>query len=675
MKKKIKRFLNSNRLGIYFFQVYHLWRYYCHQNVTTINKIFFLFKLLFRVRIYRNQNKGTEIKTLLENVSIKINDNDDFVYFIDLYKSTGDKDSKISNISIDYERVINNSLDYYKQLYFTLDESIFKYNQLQFIEGLESYIDRIIIKINSSSTKNKETKIQYLKNIKNNNAKTFREGLQRILFINQVMWQTNHRLNGFGRLDKILYPLYINDVNNNNLSRNEVKEIIKNFYKVLHENFWFKSNDLIGDTGQIIILGGLDENNHYLCNDLTYLFIECLKELHIPDPKIFLRVSVQTPNELWQLALDCIATGIGSPLIANDEKIIPSLLSYGYDKPDAYNYVTSACWEPLIVGKSLGQNNISFINFLQPLENLFESLDLNSINSFDEFLQAYIVFLEKYLSNIMLFLDDIQWEKDPLLSLYTDDCLKKQKDISDGGAKYNDYGITGVALSNTINSLLVIKSNVFDQKMYTLQQLFLLKKQNSVENINNLYSEFGEDNETVIDLTKKIMDMTSQIAKKYKNNFGGGLKFGISAPSYIIASKDFPASLDGRKYGSPFGVHISSQKSMPYTELIEFAGKLDYSSNKINGNVVDFVVSKNFIEDNMDKFLLFMKNSIQVGFFELQINVTSSKTLIEAKNHPELYPNLIVRVWGFSAYFNDLPEEYKNLIIERTLKSEANNSL
>ena len=118
--------------------------------------------------------------------------------------------------------------------------------------------------------------------------------------------------------------------------------------------------------------------------------------------------------------------------------------------------------------------------------------------------------------------------------------------------------------------------------------------------------------------------------------------------------------------------HISSDKeNLPYTELIEFSANLDYSGHRFNGNVVDFMISPNFMEDNFDKIVDFFIASIKIGFFQMQVNVVSSETLIKAKKNPQDYPNLIVRVWGFSAYFNELPEEYKDLLIERALKSEG----
>ena len=98
--------------------------------------------------------------------------------------------------------------------------------------------------------------------------------------------------------------------------------------------------------------------------------------------------------------------------------------------------------------------------------------------------------------------------------------------------------------------------------------------------------------------------------------------------------------------------------------------KLDYDGNRFNGNVLDFFVSPSFLKANMEKYKLLLKTGFANGLYQLQMNVVDSKTLIEAKANPKLFPNLVVRVWGFSAYFNDLPEEYKDLLIKRALESE-----
>ncbi len=166
------------------------------------------------------------------------------------------------------------------------------------------------------------------------------------------------------------------------------------------------------------------------------------------------------------------------------------------------------------------------------------------------------------------------------------------------------------------------------------------------------------------------MDIMSKAVSKNKIH-GGKIKIGYSAPSYISHALDQYASFDGRKDNEPFIVHISSDiNGLPYTSLFNFAGQLDYSGNKFNGNVIDFIVNPSFFDNNYDKFIDFLKISINNSFFEMQMNVVSSKILIEARKNPKLYPNLIVRVWGFSAYFNDLPDNYKEVLIKRTIESE-----
>ena len=104
--------------------------------------------------------------------------------------------------------------------------------------------------------------------------------------------------------------------------------------------------------------------------------------------------------------------------------------------------------------------------------------------------------------------------------------------------------------------------------------------------------------------------------------------------------------------------------------MVRFAARLDYTDQRFNGNVVDFFLAGDFLQNNMDKFVLFLQGAIREGFFQMQMNIMDSEVLIEAKAHPELYTGLIVRVWGFSAYFNDLPESYQNMLIERALAAE-----
>lgn len=638
-------------------------------------------------------NKGTQIKNLFRKIDIVI-PKEGFIFFLDEFKNLSVDGHIIDNISIDYSKVLKGSIYDYNEIYFHPKSgrgfardlsSDFNKNQLDTLDGIELLIYRIVKKLRNSNHKERAKFARYFENMIDKPAEHFEEALQRILFYNQLLWQTGHNLNGLGRLDKILEDFYFDDINRGVLTQEEVYELIKSFLITLHSYYWFKSNDLMGDTGQVIILGGKYDDEYgeyYFYNDLTYMFLNAIKELQLPDPKLLLRVSKETPSNLIELALETMNTGVGSPLLSNDEVVIDKMIEFGYDKEDASNYVVSACWEPSAVGKGLEQNNINFISFLKPLNEFFDNETdafLDNLNSFDELLNSYKYYLKNEANDLIAILDNIEWNMDPVLSFFIDDCNEKGLDISQGGAKYNHYGITTVGLANTVNSLYNIKKFVFEEKKYSLNELNEMRKNNfkkgkfqdAYVDLKKSNPRFGMDNEEILNLSNDIIRFLEDCFKDYTNKFGGKIKFGLSAPTYISAGAEVSASFDGRKGGEPFSTHISLDGPQDFTEILRFASKLDYGGAKFNGNVIDLMLSPNFIKNHMDKFTNFIYSSIKLGFFQMQMNVVDSKTLIEAKENPDLHRNLIVRVWGFSAYFNDLPEEYKDLLIKRALINEG----
>ncbi|WP_270638863.1 pyruvate formate lyase family protein [Megamonas funiformis] len=574
---------------------------------------------------------------------------------------------------MDYGIILNNSINSLIKKYEYKNNSIGQ-EYYKLLKGINLYLDRIINKIEIELKNSKKNEfylwrsLELFKNMKNKKAETVEDVFQRVIFWSSIFWQSQHRLMGLGRMDKLL-----NNINFEG-SDEELKVLIKDFYKTMHKYYLFKSNALIGDTGQIIILGGLENNNSYFCNKYTYAFIEALKEQPLPDPKILLRVAKSMPDDLLELALKCIATGVGSPLLSNDEIVVESLKELTEDENDAFNYVTSACWEPLIYGKSMDKNNLSCINYAQPIVDMYKDKEFFKCTRFEDVLNLYLKYLNIQLDNIKNRLDKIKWEKDPLISMFFSSCIDNDKDISEGGGSYNNYGILSVGLANAIDSLCIIRDLLSLGIEYQLEDLISNKNiaNKEIEKIKrNKY--FAKDDDNIVKLVKEILDFTNLNLKNYCNKFGGKIKWGLSSPGYIDLGKITEATFDGRDGGDPLSVHISSIDSISYTEIINFSSKIYYKGIRSNGNVVDLFISPNWINDNFEKFFLFIKASINVGFFQMQMNVVSSKQLIEAQLNPLKYPNLIVRVWGFSALFNDLPKEYQDLLIKRAKCCEGLN--
>lgn len=617
-------------------------------------------------------SKSSQVCKLIRKLDIKPIENGSFFYTIDCFKTIRPKEHILENCTIDYNMVVNHSLaELRKQL--AQNDDDFSQGELCVVDSLQGYFECAERSFGNDSRKKQ---LAAIKSLFERPANSFFEALQRILFYNQFLWQTGHLLNGLGHLDWILENLYLHDLESGVITREIAFEFLKDFFYALHSYYWFKSAGLMGDTGQIVILGGRDHDGKYHCNDLTYLFIEVSKELKLPDPKVLLRCTADMPEDLLELAMDCISTGIGAPLLSNDDVVIPAMISCGYDETDAYNYGTAACWEPLVSGLSCDANNIASLNFAIPLVKLFESEDFDKADSVEKIVELYTDELKKHIGDVLTPLTTLEFEEDPLLSLLSPSSLERKKDITRGGAKYNNLGLTSVGLGCVVNSILNIKKLAFDENRYSLFELNKKRHNNFagddalVTELKELSPAYGSDDDNVIKLTKYLMSVTSTEFSKYSTKYGGKFKVGLSSPNYISNAGKIPATLDGRKQGEPFSVHISSSKAIPTTELLSFAMKLDYNDNRLNGNVVDFFTTPSFIKQNMHKFASLLRSSFSGGIFQMQMNVVDSKTLIAAKADPKLFPELVVRVWGFSAYFNDLPEEYKDVLIARAIESE-----
>ncbi|WP_287763247.1 pyruvate formate lyase family protein, partial [Megamonas sp.] len=622
---------------------------------------------------YYKKNKVNQYLDLFSKINIKLDSNSRFQMWLNLECYFVNLNVLADNMSVDYGIILNNSINSLIKKYEYKNNSIGQ-EYYKLLKGINLYLDRIINKIEIELKNSKKNEfylwrsLELFKNMKNKKAETVEDVFQRVIFWSSIFWQSQHRLMGLGRMDKLL-----NNINFEG-SDEELKVLIKDFYKTMHKYYLFKSNALIGDTGQIIILGGLENNNSYFCNKYTYAFIEALKEQPLPDPKILLRVAKSMPDDLLELALKCIATGVGSPLLSNDEIVVESLKELTEDENDAFNYVTSACWEPLIYGKSMDKNNLSCINYAQPIVDMYKDKEFFKCTRFEDVLNLYLKYLNIQLDNIKNRLDKIKWEKDPLISMFFSSCIDNDKDISEGGGSYNNYGILSVGLANAIDSLCIIRDLLSLGIEYQLEDLISNKNiaNKEIEKIKrNKY--FAKDDDNIVKLVKEILDFTNLNLKNYCNKFGGKIKWGLSSPGYIDLGKITEATFDGRDGGDPLSVHISSIDSISYTEIINFSSKIYYKGIRSNGNVVDLFISPNWINDNFEKFFLFIKASINVGFFQMQMNVVSSKQLIEAQLNPLKYPNLIVRVWGFSALFNDLPKEYQDLLIKRAKCCEGLN--
>lgn len=569
----------------------------------------------------------------------------------------------LASITPDYATILKSNL---KEIVYSISpysDSEFYQSQKEIINAVEAKA-QLIADAKYSSERYKQLALM-IPDLLYRDCTSLDEALQKLLFYNALFWQARHYHNGLGRLDMVLYPYYKHDIDNGVLSEEQAKSLLTDFCLTLGSQTTFKSPWLIGDTGQYILLGGIDQEGKHIDNELTRLFLEIFTELKVPDPKLIIRVNEHTSDDTWKAALKCVMNGCGSPLFMNESLVMENMVKFGYDKEDVWNFGTSACWEPLIIGKSSDQNN--------PFASMLACSALNdvlfSVKKYPAFNDLLNDVKEGLAKEAKDKIKDIEYDYSPLMSLFMPECLEKGRDFSHKGSKYMYQGAQLLGFPNLVNSLLNIKEFVYDKKLISLADCREVIQYNYIghEDLRQLFlnnGKFGKADKDVVSLSECLIESLSNDIKSITAN-GNAVKFGLSSPNYIAQSKDFGATLDGRKAGEPFAVHISPiSSSIDLSEVLQFAGMLQYPVNCLNGNVVDFILPSAY-QKQLDKFVGMLKAAFSNGVFQLQLNVLDRETLVDAKLHPEKYPTLVVRVWGFSAYFNDLPEEYKDNLIAR----------
>ena len=583
----------------------------------------------------------------------------------------------VGNITPNYLRMMESGMDKVltetkdKLLSCTLEEREFL---TAIITSLEASLDIADRYREHAKTKGCTELYNALCQVPHNKARTFYEACVFMKFIIFTLRCNRNTHITLGRFDQYMYQFYLSD-REKGLTDDEILEYIEEFF--ISMNF---DSDLYlgiqqGDNGQSMMLGGYDFDGNDNFNVLSQLCMKASLELNLIDPKINLRVSRNTPIELYEMGTKLTKQGLGFPQYANDDVVIPGLIKLGYHSEDAQNYTVAACWEFIIPNCSMDVPNIVLMNFPRVVNDVLK----NSLLTCDTFEQLFSCVSEaicnecdQLVERSNHFIHGVS----PYLSVYVDGCLEKNKDLSQGAAKYNNYGCHGAGIANAADALAAVKKLVYDRKKVDKREL-LFALEEDFKGYNNLCKQLlkcpkmGNNDDYVDDIAKRLMSVFSEYMNGCSNNRGGIFRAGTgSAQGYIIDSVDTGATADGRRAGEPYSSSyspaITSRLEGPLSVIQSFT-KFDLSEI-INGGPLTIEMHDTTFrnDDGIKKVAQLVKTFIDLGGHQLQLNSINRERLIEAQKNPEKFPNLIVRVWGWSGYFCELDLPYQEHIIKRT---------
>ena len=556
-----------------------------------------------------------------------------------------------SNLTIDYEGVLKSGLLAIRE---RSDE-----HSKRSIDALLSLCEKYRIYAESIG---REDIAKTLERVPMYSPTSFREALQFVRILNYALFLEGNYHNTLGRFDRYLYPYLENDLKSGKENSESALSLVEEFFLSLNIDSELYPGIQQGDDGQSLMLGGTDGG----FNTLSYLAIKASGNLLVIDPKINVRVDKNTPEEIYTLCSDLTKKGLGFPQYSNDDIVIDALTSLGYEKKDAENYTVAACWEFIIPAVGEDIPNVGALNLPKAVDTCLRR-DLASSKSYGDFLSCVKKEIFTMCDSICDKIKSVWFVPSPL--------LESLMGYEKGNPKYVNYGLHGVGISDAADSLTAIKEHVFEGNIPAERLIKAVENdfEGEAELLHSLRYEsekLGASSDSADSALVFLIESFSEALRDRRNDRGGIYRAGTgSAMFYLRMAEEMGASASGRRNGEPFAanysVNLFTRTDGPFS-LIRSMTTPDLKLACNGGPLTLELHSSVFASEDATKVVgALVRQFILLGGHQLQLNAVNSDVLKDAQKHPEAYPSLIVRIWGWSAYFTELDKEYQDHVIAR----------
>ncbi|RGJ99892.1 glycyl radical protein [Megamonas funiformis] len=602
----------------------------------------------------------------------------------------------------------------------SIDKNIFYKAVLIVIEAVHQFAQRYSKLAQELADKEKDSKrkaelleiSRICAKVPYESATSFYEAVQSVWFIQLILQiESNGHSLSYGRFDQYMYPYYIKDIQEKVITKDEALELLTCLWiKTLTINKVRSQAHTLSSAGspmyQNVTIGGQTPDKKDAVNELSFVVLQSVAQTRLTQPNLTVRYHKNINKAFFDDCIEVMKLGFGMPALNNDEIIIPSFINWGVKEEDAYNYSAIGCVETAVPGKwGYRCTGMSYINFPRVLLcAMNDGVDLTTgkrftkgygyfkdMKSYEELLSAWdktVREMTRYSVIVENAIDKASERDVPdiLCSALTDDCIGRGKTIKEGGAVYDFISGLQVGIANMADSLAAIKKLVFEEKKITPIQLWnaILDDFQSDENkkiqamLIDEVPKYGNDIDYVDNLVVEAYDSYLDEIKKYPNTRYhrgpiGGIRYGgtSSISANVGQGMGTMATPDGRNAYEPLAEGCSpahnADKNGP-TVVFKSVAKLP--TEKITGGVLlnqKMTPQMLSTEENKQKLEMLIRAFFnRLHGYHVQYNIVSRETLIDAQKYPEKHKDLIVRVAGYSAFFNVLSKKTQDDIIGRT---------
>lgn len=424
----------------------------------------------------------------------------------------------------------------------------------------------------------------------------------------------------------------------------------------------------------------MDADGNEIANPLTYMVLDIVEELHISDFPIAVRLNANSPERLLRRMAEVQRHGGGIVAAYNEDVVIAALTEFGYPLEEARCFANDGCWETLIPGKTrflyVPFDGLSLLQDTVGIRG--ESPETIEYETFEELYADFAARLARRIEQHHFAADG--WSREtaptPLVSLFVEGCVEKARAYNNRGPKYTVLAPHIGRLPNVANGLAVINRLVYEDQYLTLPEFARILsndwegQENLRKLVQNRFTFYGNDDDEADRMMVRVYETyTAEVARVRERN--GVLRpAGISTFGREIAWRDSGASPDGHRRGELLATNCSPSPGTDIegpTAVLKSYCKLDFVRCP-NGATVELKVHPDTVRDErgIDALVALLRGFVKLGGMFVHIDVVDSAMLLDAQRHPENYPNLSVRIAGWSARFATLDKSWQDMVIGRT---------
>ncbi|MBT3218804.1 MAG: hypothetical protein HN348_06910 [Proteobacteria bacterium] len=527
-------------------------------------------------------------------------------------------------------------------------------------------------------------------------AKTFHQALQSIIITHSLLhWESFQHGMSFGRLDQYLWPFYKNDRLAGRITPDQATELIGCFLAKSAELlplFFHRATEYFSGLSSAagITLAGRTTAGEDAVNDLSFLIIRAYDQIRLRQPNIHVRFFKGTNPRFKRLCYQTIKSGGGIPAIFNDEAIVDAMEGLG-SREEVLDFAIVGCAEWGIPYSSFPAAGAGFINLpyalLLALNNGMDegrqagpaTGDPTTWTTLEQLIQAFQEQLTHQLTqataaNNIIESTHAQHRPTPFLSTLIDGCIASGRDVTSGGALHNSTGFMAVGLADVVDSLLAIDNIVYRQRQLSLPAFIKAVADDFVGHealharLTNRTPRYGEDEANTLLFSKQVSAIFVEELGRFRNPRGGPYLPGFwTMTTHQGFGSRLPALPSGRLAGQPLANGICPQlgnERQGPTAALRAAAAITPAKN---GCVLNMKLDPEYVEGDKGDTLM---DALVTGYFreggmQLQFNVIDPAILLKARENPQDYRDLVVRVSGYSAYYVDLTPEMQDELLAR----------